>query len=99
MTRISLNSSYKKIEGIESMAENPPSEVNNNGGYMETLKKIGAGAILMLASQGVEHLAEKFGATNVKVDTMNISPAQAAIIRNDLSYDTETLTPRKKGAK
>jgi hypothetical protein len=72
---------------------------------METLKKVGTATILMFAGLGVEHVAEKFGITNVKVDSMNISPAQASIIRNDLSYDTETLSPGlgrsqlKRGAK
>lgn len=47
------------------------------------------GGVLMLAGLGALKLAELTGVVNVKVDTMNITPAQAAIVRNDLMYDTE----------
>lgn len=53
--------------------------------------------ILMLAGLGCLKVAELTGRIDIKVNTLDISPAQASVIQNDLVYDTETTTPKRRG--
>lgn len=52
--------------------------------------------LLMLAGLGCLKVAELTGRVNIHIESMDISPAQASIIRNDLTYEPETVTPQTR---
>jgi hypothetical protein len=67
-------------------------KIKNAVNFARTSSRI---AIFSLAGLGAEHVAEKTGLVNVKIDTMNLTPAQADMVRYDGRYDTEVLPPPK----